>query len=500
MSIKNNTTSLQEVLEILNTKASGGEQATPEISINSSNGLITATAGVKSSTYQMAFQPAKTITPGTASQIAVSSGYYTGGDITVAGDSNLIAGNIKSGVSIFGVNGTAQVGGGAVVDDVSRAIIDGTIMSIECNNVETIRQYAFTTCSSLTIANFPDCTKIQHNAFLGCRNLTSVNFPTCKSIGDNAFNGCYSLTSVSFPVCTSMGTNTFCYCSNLISVNFPACKSIGANAFTACYGLTSINFPVCTSIGVSAFAECSSLTSVNLPVCEKILYSVFDCCYNLTSVSFPVCTSIYSAAFNCCSSLTSVTFPVCKSIGDNAFNGCINLVSASFPVCRRIGTNAFRDCNRLSFILLGGSSTCFLSHSIAFSSTPFAGYSAYFSGTPHIYVPASLITAYQNSTNWTYFSSYFSSIESLDDNTNNEGSEDWNGGDNTESGGDNLITFEINGIQYQAEVGMTISDWVNSGYNIDGWTIQNNNLRDSDGTRYPLLGGVNAVIEQGAAF
>ena len=67
-------------------------QATPSITINAS-GLITATAtqtagyvaaGTKSATSQLAFQAAKTITPTTADQVAVSSGYYTGGNITVA--------------------------------------------------------------------------------------------------------------------------------------------------------------------------------------------------------------------------------------------------------------------------------------------------------------------------------------------------------------------------------------------------------------------------------
>ena len=72
----------------------GVEQETPKISVNPS-GLITATAGTKTSTHQLAFQETKTITPSTISQIAVPSGYYTGGDITILGDSNLIADNIK---------------------------------------------------------------------------------------------------------------------------------------------------------------------------------------------------------------------------------------------------------------------------------------------------------------------------------------------------------------------------------------------------------------------
>ena len=98
---------IAQIQTALQNKASGGEQATPEITVGS-DGLITATAGAKTSTKQLAFQSAKTITPSTTSQIAVSSGYYTGGNITVAGDSNLVASNIKNGVSIFGVNGTLE--------------------------------------------------------------------------------------------------------------------------------------------------------------------------------------------------------------------------------------------------------------------------------------------------------------------------------------------------------------------------------------------------------
>lgn len=129
-------------------------QATPSISINSS-GLITASAtqtagyvsaGTKSGTKQLTTQAAKTITPSTSSQTAVAKNVYTTGAVTVGaipssyvkptatkaattytpgtsnqtiaagtycsgaqtikGDSKLVAGNIKSGVSIFGVAGS----------------------------------------------------------------------------------------------------------------------------------------------------------------------------------------------------------------------------------------------------------------------------------------------------------------------------------------------------------------------------------------------------------
>lgn len=124
-------------------------QATPSITVSTA-GLITAkatqtagyvSAGTKSGTKQLTTQAAKTVTPSTSEQTAVSSGVYTTGavkvaavptetktatpsasaqditptsgkflsKVTVSGDANLLAENIKSGVSIFGVSGTFEV-------------------------------------------------------------------------------------------------------------------------------------------------------------------------------------------------------------------------------------------------------------------------------------------------------------------------------------------------------------------------------------------------------
>ena len=88
-------------------------QATPSISVSTS-GLITASAtqsagyvsaGTKSATKQLTVQAAQTITPGTANK-TIASGRYLTGTQTIKGDANLVAANIKSGVSIFGVAGS----------------------------------------------------------------------------------------------------------------------------------------------------------------------------------------------------------------------------------------------------------------------------------------------------------------------------------------------------------------------------------------------------------
>ena len=51
---------------------------------------------------------AATITPGTTNQTIASGTYLTGAQ-TISGDANLVAGNIVSGKSIFGVSGSAQI-------------------------------------------------------------------------------------------------------------------------------------------------------------------------------------------------------------------------------------------------------------------------------------------------------------------------------------------------------------------------------------------------------
>lgn len=89
-------------------------QAIPEITVNQ-DGIITASvyqtegyvlSGTKSAEHPLSTQSGKTVTPSTTQQTAVASRKYTTGNVYVAGDSNLVADNIKNGVSIFGVAGT----------------------------------------------------------------------------------------------------------------------------------------------------------------------------------------------------------------------------------------------------------------------------------------------------------------------------------------------------------------------------------------------------------
>ena len=109
--------------------------ANPTISVNSSTGVITATASATksvtptvsagyvssgtagtitvsgSNTSNLTTKGATTYTPTTTDQ-TIASGTYLTGTQTIVGDANLVAGNIKKDVAIFGVTGTYEGSGG----------------------------------------------------------------------------------------------------------------------------------------------------------------------------------------------------------------------------------------------------------------------------------------------------------------------------------------------------------------------------------------------------
>lgn len=101
--------------------ASGGSStiengALANPTINTSTGVVTSSVSKAgyidtsaTTTLQLSTQAAKTITPSSSAQTAVSAGKYTTGNVTVAGDSNLVASNIISGVTIFGVSGNVVI-------------------------------------------------------------------------------------------------------------------------------------------------------------------------------------------------------------------------------------------------------------------------------------------------------------------------------------------------------------------------------------------------------
>ena len=275
-------------------------------------------------------------------------------------------------------------------------ILDKTIAGEYENSLVTeVRPYAFYACSKLEGINFPSATSIGKFAFDSCTALQSVSLPVATNIGAQAFQSCYALQSVSLPLAANIEPNAFCNCSTLQSVNLPAATDIGSYAFSNCYVLQSVNLPAVTSIMQNAFNYCTALQSVNLPATTAIGSYAFQCCYALQSASLPLAANINVQAFQSCYALQSINLPAATYIWSSAFISCCTLQSVSLPTVSYIWQSAFFNCYNLRAIFLSGSSVATLANT-----TVFFGTHKWLS----IYVPDSLVTAYQTAANWSYYS------------------------------------------------------------------------------------------------
>lgn len=121
---------------------------------SSYDALSSVTVGAISNTYigsGVTKKSAATYTPGTSDQ-SIASGQYLNGTQTIKGDANLVAGNIKSGVSIFGVTGTYTGGGssgGSGNNNVEAYAVTSTNPSVSFKTASgTIKIWGYGTISS----------------------------------------------------------------------------------------------------------------------------------------------------------------------------------------------------------------------------------------------------------------------------------------------------------------------------------------------------------------
>ena len=242
-------------------------------------------------------------------------------------------------------------------------LIDGSITELT-SNATSIRNYAFNYLSNLTSANFPNATNIGYNAFERCRNLKNANLHNAKNISNNMFYNCSSLTSV----------------------NFPNAKSVGSYSFYNCSALTKIDLPYVTTVGEYAFRECSKLTNVNLPNATTISSYAFQTCSLLQSINLPNVKNIGGYVFKECKKLTSVILPNITSIRNYGLSGCYSLleflIEQTDSVCTLQGSMIFYECYHIE----GTTNSTWNPNGLK------DGY---------IYVPASLLSQYKVSTNWT---------------------------------------------------------------------------------------------------
>ncbi|MBE5751831.1 MAG: leucine-rich repeat domain-containing protein, partial [Clostridiales bacterium] len=140
-----------------------------------------------------------------------------------------------------------------------KSIKNSALQTVVITSGDTIGEYAFIGCDSLTSVTIPDSvTTIGYAAFYGCP-IQSATIPAiaCKSIKNSA------LQTVVITSGDTIGDRAFQNCRGLTSVTISnSVTTIGNDAFSSC-GLISITLPdSVTMIGRCAFYGCDSLTSV----------------------------------------------------------------------------------------------------------------------------------------------------------------------------------------------------------------------------------------------
>lgn len=345
---------------------------------------------------------------------------------------------------VSAVNAIPTGGGGNTFETIVSMAQSGTCYE---NGVKSIPSYTFQSASHIFSATFAQCETIGEGAFSKCYYLKDVAFPECAEIESSAFYSCRSLAQISFPKCVSIGSSAFAYCSSLSYATFPECTTLQSGVFSFA-GTSVFDFPNCTYLETSCFANNNIITTAIFPKvgivrrdafcsCTKLSLAVFTNCTkvshngfsncNLYEATFPECTTINPHGFDHNIHLSSIYFPVVETVTAQAFTSCYELASATFPKCTLLAESVFAYCSALSIVSLPvienirnyvfqycygllslymlGTSVPLLSQSAAFYLTPIAGYTTSTGGVSgSIFVRASLLTAFQSATNWSYYS------------------------------------------------------------------------------------------------
>ena len=292
------------------------------------------------------------------------------------------------------------------------------------NTVDSIHNYAFCRCSSLTSITIPNSvTSIGYYTFADCSSLTSVAIGnSVMSIDRCAFADCSSIASINIPESvTNIGYAAFentgiyndesnwennvlyidnclialkCYLEGEYTIK-DGVHLIAGGAFWNQNNITKVNFPNSVkSISAMAFSSIN-MTSLEIPNSVKnIEECAFRACRYLSSVTLGNgLTHIKDGVFEYCSALTSITIPNSVThIGASSFGFCSSLTTVTIGNdVTSIGDKAFTRCDRLSDIY------CYATLPPSSQESSFPHYYAY------VYVPCESIQHYRADNVWGKF-------------------------------------------------------------------------------------------------
>lgn len=320
------------------------------------------------------------ITPTTSEQTITASGGTDGySPITVSAvtnniDANIVAENIKSGVSILGVTGNVTELNGETVNitpttsqqiiqptglhnGITQATVSAVTSSIDANiTAENIRNGVsilgitgnINPAPAYYIEKTKDANgKAQQGSYL-------MDFSQFTDVGNYVFSHVYYANHnisgvIDFSSLTTISgingcNNMFYGCSGLTSANLSSLTTISGTTacnfmFYGCEGLTSVDLSSLTTISGRLtcqymFAGCELLTSIDLSSLTTISGStgcscMFQNCIRLASIDLSSLTTISGnnaceSMFQNCRQLTTLSFPSLTSTGFGSYTNQFN--------------------------------------------------------------------------------------------------------------------------------------------------------------------------------
>lgn len=306
-------------------------------------------------------------------------GFYFS-EVRVPGDANLIADNIKSGVTIFGVNGTMTGGDSAGLEPAftsSISEISGAMYGFILNNSGYYESqnkgvnYSYAICRvNLNVKAVSDIvfdvinyaeSNYDYAIFGALDTALGLNYQTDSNAKEN-FRGRQSASIVNVTY-NSVPTGT-----HYIDIKFVKDQSQHSNNDSVQFKIQPADMVMSEEMIEQLIAAEPDLVSNNIKSGVNIFgvtgtytgstggtggssSNIYQSIYNRTisgSFNDSTATQVYPGAFCNCSKLTSVIFPSCSSVGMMAFTSCTSLKTASFPKCTKIGSSAFESCSYLS--------------------------------------------------------------------------------------------------------------------------------------------------------
>lgn len=261
----------------------------------------------------------KSVTPGTQEQeITPAAGKHLS-KVTVAGDADLVAGNIKKDVNIFGVVGTME---GQKEEQVKNVTPDAAGFDVTPDAGKAL--------SKVVVAGDEDL--IPANIKAGV-NIFGVDGSYMPSESNFATFVEGTTGTIQIPAVTTI-RNT-CFQNQKHNYLIPGTvESIGDYAFDGCSGMTRLVLPAgLASLGAYAFRNCKNIESdVIIPeAINDILGAVFYGCSKITRFEFKSTFTaaqynrIQAYAFYNCSACLRYDFTAAEAVPElvnvNAFNG-----------------------------------------------------------------------------------------------------------------------------------------------------------------------------------